>query len=82
MIEGRFQIVEWPHRLVYTWRAGEDQESRVTVRFEPRGEFTEVIVVHELIPNDSIRESHEQGWTGCLDGLEKYFGSADAPRFD
>ena len=73
VIEGEFQVVEAPRRLVYTWRAGEDQASRVTVRFEPRGDSTEVIVVHEQIPSETIRESHEGGWIGCLDGLEGYF---------
>ena len=53
---------------------GEDQTSRVTVRFEPRGDATEVIVVHEQIPNKRLYESHEGGWNGCLDGLERYFG--------
>jgi len=65
-----------PHRLVYTWRAGDDQVSRVTVRFEPRGDATEVIVIHEQIPNEAVRESHEGGWKGCLDGLERLFAAA------
>ena len=73
LIEGEFRVVERPHRLVYTWSAGEDRQSLVTVRFEARGDQTEVIVVHEQIPDDSLRESHEMGWTGCLDGLERYF---------
>jgi uncharacterized protein YndB with AHSA1/START domain len=75
VIEGEFVVIEPPHRLVYTWRAGEDQVSRVTVRFEPRGEATEVIVVHEQIPDDRMRDSHEGGWNGCLDGLERYFAA-------
>ncbi len=72
IIEGDFLVVEPPHKLVYTWHAGDDQTSRVTVRFEPRGDATEVIVVHEQIPSERVRESHEGGWTGCLDGLERY----------
>ena len=40
IIEGEFQVIEAPHRLVYTWRAGDDRASRVTVRFEARGEAT------------------------------------------
>jgi uncharacterized protein YndB with AHSA1/START domain/predicted enzyme related to lactoylglutathione lyase len=73
VIEGEFQVVLAPHKLVYTWRAGADQASRVTVRFEPRGEATEVIVLHEQIPNERLYESHEGGWIGCLDGLERHF---------
>jgi uncharacterized protein YndB with AHSA1/START domain len=76
LIEGEFQLVEPPHKLVYSWRAGDDQVSRVTVRFEPRGDATEVIVVHEQIPNEHIRESHTAGWSGCLDGLARFFENA------
>jgi uncharacterized protein YndB with AHSA1/START domain len=72
VIEGEFQVVEPPHKLVYTWRAGDDQASRVTVRFEPRADATEVIVIHEQIPDEHMRDSHEEGWSGCLDGLMQF----------
>ncbi len=36
---------------------------------------TEVIVVHERIADALTRDLHEQGWTGCLDGLEEYLGA-------
>ena len=77
-IHGEFRLVQPPRKLVYTWRMGEGSDaegesSLVTVSFEPRGNDTEVIVVHEDIPAEPIRESHEQGWRGCLDGLERHF---------
>jgi uncharacterized protein YndB with AHSA1/START domain len=71
VIEGVFELVE-PHRkLVYSWRAG-DEVSRVTVRFDPRGRDTEVTVIHEQIPSESIRDSHEEGWQGCFESLERW----------
>lgn len=82
-IEGEFEAVEPPHRLVYTWRTnpGGGDTERVTVRFEPRGgETTEVIVVHEQIATDAVRRSHEDGWIGCLDGLERHVDAAPHPR--
>ncbi|MEO7095405.1 MAG: SRPBCC family protein, partial [Polyangiales bacterium] len=76
-IAGEFEVVEPPHRLVYSWRI--DQEttagSRVTVRFEPRGTGTEVIVVHERIDSEATRADHEKGWLGCLDGLAAMFAA-------
>jgi len=41
-IFGEFEVVEPPRRLIYTWRIDqrsrpEAEESRVTVRFEPKG---------------------------------------------
>jgi uncharacterized protein YndB with AHSA1/START domain len=76
VIEGEFREILRPQRLVYTWRMGEGaaQSSLVTVRFEASGEATEVIIVHENVSSGAERDSHEQGWIGCLDGLEAYFG--------
>jgi uncharacterized protein YndB with AHSA1/START domain len=53
---------------------GAPESSLVTVTFAPRGEGTEVVVVHEDIPTEHVRRSHEDGWRGCLDGLERHFG--------
>jgi len=73
-IVGVFEIVERPHRLTYSWRLeGSDGEpERVTVRFEQRGTDTEVIVTHERVANETLRDQHQQGWHGCLEGLARY----------
>jgi uncharacterized protein YndB with AHSA1/START domain len=73
-IAGIFEVVERPHRLVYTWSVepGHGERERVTVRFEPRDGATEVIVFHERIPDDATRAGHEHGWVGCLEGLAAY----------
>lgn len=79
-IVGEFLVFDPPHELVYTWRlepAGGDPE-RVTVRFEPRGAETEVVVVHERIGAPRTREEHAGGWEGCLDGLLA-FAAVPAP---
>ncbi len=78
-ILGEFELVEPPRRLVYTWfleRPGAPlaEASRVTVRFEPQGENTEVIIVHERIESEALRADHEQGWNGCLDSLAVFLG--------
>jgi uncharacterized protein YndB with AHSA1/START domain len=75
VIEGTFRAIEPPHKLVYTWCMGADapESSLVTVRFEARGDATEVVVVHESIPSEAARQSHQAGWNGCLDGLEGHF---------
>jgi len=78
-ITGEFEVVEPPRRLVYSWNIDEGGRpaptSRVTVRFEQRGErLTEVVVVHERIAAAPLRASHEKGWSGCLEGLAQYLG--------
>jgi uncharacterized protein YndB with AHSA1/START domain len=76
-IHGVFEEIDPPHRLTYTWGFGLEDEpaERVTVTFEPRPEGTEVMVVHENIPDEAARVGHEKGWYGCLDGLEEYAGA-------
>ena len=73
-IFGEFEVVDPPFRLVYTWRIdpSEPGSERVSVQFEPRGDATEVIVVHERIRDAAMRARHEQGWVGCLDNLANY----------
>ena len=77
-ISGHFEVVEPPHRLVYTWHvegkeAPDAARSRVTVRFESRDGGTEVIVVHEHIDTEETRADHEKGWPGCLESLAALF---------
>lgn len=78
-IVGEFEIVDRPRKLVYSWRAGpgSPDSERVTVQFQPQGDATEVIVTHERIPNAAMRNLHQAGWDGCLDGLASY-ASAEA----
>jgi uncharacterized protein YndB with AHSA1/START domain len=72
-IAGRFESIEAPRKLVYTWSiegAGGEPE-RVTVEFEPLGELTEVRVTHERIADEAARDMHRLGWQGCLQGLQE-----------
>ena len=79
-ISGEFEHIEPPRQLIFTWRreGADDGLERVTVRFEQRSttdataDETEVVVVHERIASAEIRENHEFGWLGCLDGLARF----------
>jgi uncharacterized protein YndB with AHSA1/START domain len=73
-IAGVFEVVEPPHRLIYTWRLESQAKAveRVTVCFEPHNSSTEVIITHERIADSASRTRHEHGWNGCLDGLVRY----------
>jgi uncharacterized protein YndB with AHSA1/START domain len=77
-IEGEFREIVRPSKLVYTWRMrdGTEESSLVTVHFEGHGDATEVTIVHEQIPSEPVRVSHEKGWNGCLDGLVRYVTAA------
>lgn len=74
---GVYREIEPPRRLSYTWaweEAGDEaSETLVTVEFHDRGGSTEVILTHELFPDTETAGKHEQGWTSCLNRLEKLF---------
>jgi uncharacterized protein YndB with AHSA1/START domain len=78
-ITGEFEVIDPPRRLAYTWSlegiAGPAE--RVTVRFEPLGGVTEVVVTHERIADEATRDQHERGWIGCLHGLARF---VEVPR--
>jgi uncharacterized protein YndB with AHSA1/START domain len=73
-ISGEFLCIERPHRLEYTWRVGSADAplERVCVQFVRSSGQTEVIVTHAHIADEPARTRHEQGWQGCLAGLEDY----------
>jgi len=74
-ISGEFEIVESPHRLVYSWCVGDEPVSRVTVSFVAITEdSTEVVIHHERIHSAAVRDDHEWGWLECLDGLQRWVG--------
>ena len=79
-ISGEFEVVESPRRLVYSWRVGDEPMSRVTVSFTAIGETsTEVVIHHERIHSDVVRDDHERGWQGCLDGLDRWAATNNPP---
>jgi uncharacterized protein YndB with AHSA1/START domain len=72
-IAGEFEAIERPYRLVFSWRTEDSAPpERVTVRFEARDDATEVTIMHERIESERLREGHERGWHGCLEGLAAF----------
>lgn len=74
-IRGVFELVEPPHKLIYSWETEPTSAGveRVTVQFVAKGDATEVSVRHEKITNEILRDQHQQGWDDCLEGLGEYF---------
>ena len=71
-LAGVYREVRAPEKLVYTWRwetEPEYGETLVTVEFLEHGISTEVVLTHELFPNEKMREQHGKGWGGCFDRL-------------
>jgi uncharacterized protein YndB with AHSA1/START domain len=82
---GVYREVKSPERLVFTWQfekdgAGDDfgevepPEMLVTLEFKALGKQTELTLTHERFASGESRGRHEQGWTRCLDSLDKFLG--------
>lgn len=73
-LAGAYREVRAPEKLVYTWRWEADPElgdTLVTVEFHDRAGSTEVVLTHELFPNEQAREDHAKGWSSSFDCLAK-----------
>jgi uncharacterized protein YndB with AHSA1/START domain len=65
--------------LVFTWEwpGMPERESLVTFRLEPFDGGTELTLIHEQLPDEETRASHELGWSGLLDKLPIFLGAAE-----
>jgi uncharacterized protein YndB with AHSA1/START domain len=77
---GEYIEVTPPTRLVMSWRwteGGEaeeaDEESRVEIDLRPIDIGTELTFTHARLQTDASRDSHQWGWNGSLDKLERSF---------
>jgi hypothetical protein len=73
---GEYLEVARPKRLAMSWRwaGGEDPgESLVEIDLRPIDVGTELILTHSRLHDEETRRSHEAGWTGALDKLERHF---------
>jgi uncharacterized protein YndB with AHSA1/START domain len=69
-------------RVVMSWQwtvGGEPDErgevSRVVIELAPADPGTELTFTHERLKTEASRRSHEEGWAGALDKLERYFST-------
>jgi uncharacterized protein YndB with AHSA1/START domain len=68
---GVYQEVVPEKKLVFTWEwpGMPERESLVTFLLEPFDGGTELTLIHEHLPDEEARKSHEKGWNGLLDKL-------------
>lgn len=74
-VSGAYREVVPNQRLQFTWawRSTPERESLVTILVKPEGNGSILTLIHEQFFDEPARDRHEQGWTGCLDKLERYF---------
>ena len=81
-ISGKFNRVEVPSALSYSWQLSTQppEPSLVHVEFVEHPEGTEVRVHHERFANVEQRDLHADGWAGCLGKLAEMIEGEASPR--
>lgn len=76
---GVYREVVPEKKLVFTWDLPgmPEPESLVTFLLEPIDGGTRLTLLHEHLPDEAMRRSHEHGWTGLLDKLPTFLGATE-----
>lgn len=74
---GEYLEIVRPERLAMSWRwhcgVETEDESLLEIALRAIAIGTELTLTHSRLPDEETRKSHEHGWTGALDKLERYF---------
>jgi uncharacterized protein YndB with AHSA1/START domain len=69
-LEGRYQEVDPPNHLVFTWRWLQDtDETLVRIEMKAVKQGTELLLTHEKFRTAAAKKEHADGWEGCLSRL-------------
>ena len=64
-------------RLDWNWESsspllGAGAGTKVHMRFAPSGSGTDVVILHEHLPNEGVRDMYIRGWRRCLGAMHRY----------
>jgi uncharacterized protein YndB with AHSA1/START domain len=75
---GTYTEIERPTRLAFTWTwDGDTRRTLIEIDFEEADGITTVRFTHSGLWDEDAVRSHEDGWSGILDSLER---ALEAPR--
>jgi uncharacterized protein YndB with AHSA1/START domain len=74
-VTGDYREIDAPRRLAFSWRwlHKDMDETLVIIELRPVGTMTELVLTHGGLWGDAAN-THEEGWRGCFDRLERFFG--------
>ena len=77
-VNGVFQIIEPPSRIVFSWNIEPPDEhaglqSVVSVTISPAMEGSDLLIRHAQLTKAGAQQRHAQGWRGALDLLSNRF---------
>lgn len=76
-VSGVYREVVANEKLVFTWawKSTPERESLVTLTFKDDNGGTVMTLLHEQFFDEAARDSHQGGWNGAMDKLEKYLSA-------
>jgi len=77
---GQFTVVERPSKLAFTWiaKATDLRPTHVTVEFfEVTRTETDLVLTHEELARDEVRDQYQGGWNQIADRLAQYLERRD-----
>jgi len=76
-VSGVYREVIPNEKLVFTWawKSTLERESLVTLTFKDDGGCTFMTLTHEQFFDEQARDSHQCGWNGAMEKLEKYLSA-------
>jgi uncharacterized protein YndB with AHSA1/START domain len=74
---GEYTLIERPHRLAFTWTFDDDPSNQqmIELEFTEREGTTTVLFMNSEISGDERRDSQYEGWSTCLDEMERVLAS-------
>jgi uncharacterized protein YndB with AHSA1/START domain len=68
---GEYQVIERPHRLVFTWTfdAHPENQQLIELEFSERDGATTVVMINSGIATEELESSQLTGWGLCFDNL-------------
>jgi serine/threonine protein kinase len=79
-VSGQYCRVNPPRTLSFTWGWEPHKpgwpETQVTLEFHSKDDGTDLVLTHERFRSEPDKNSHTQGWQGCLNRLNRKFGGS------
>jgi uncharacterized protein YndB with AHSA1/START domain len=70
---GEYTVIDRPNKLAFTWTFDDDPSNQqmIELEFTERDGATTVVFVNSNISNEERRDSQYDGWTMCIDNMER-----------
>lgn len=69
IVFGTYKEIIPNKKIVFSWSTEDVTDTLVTIEFHDQGKTTEVLLTHDLLPNQEQVDEHNWGWEGCMDNL-------------